>query len=192
MPEAFVPLRREKRCTMLLLAWSPITESAEIPPFGDALRRHLEGRGAAVRRASFAAWSLLFHTLAENGLPAGTVVFDANGKPGFADVPLFFSISHSGDVCAVAVSDRPVGADIERVREQYRPRLIERSLSAAEKAAFDGDFTRLWCRKEAVAKMTGEGITGYPDGIDTTQYRFVERTVCSRGQRYRLAAVTGG
>ena len=75
------------------------------------------------------------------------------------------------------------------LKNSYNPHLVERSLSENEKAEFDGDFTRIWCRKEAVAKMTGEGITGYPCNIDTTKYGFNERQIEHTGQKYWLVAV---
>ena len=37
------------------------------------------------------------------------------GKPYFAHIPLFFNISHSKNLCAVAISDKPVGIDIQVV-----------------------------------------------------------------------------
>ncbi len=176
---------------MLLIRWAPVAETERIPPFGDALRARLEGRRGAVRYASCSAWGLLFSLLQEKGLSPGTVVFSEKGKPGFADIPLFFSLSHSGDVCAAALSDLPVGVDIERCARPVRPGLAERSMTAAEKEAFDGDFIRLWCRKEALAKMTGEGIVGYPSDLDTSCRRFTEQKVSFGGESYWLTAVCG-
>ena len=64
-------------------------------------------------------------------------------------------------------------------------------MSGKEKNEFDRDFTRLWCRKEAIAKMTGEGITGYPNNIDTTEYTFTEKQIECDGQKYWLVATVG-
>lgn len=176
---------------MLYIEWSPITESECIAPFGDGLRAHLEGRKGAARRASCSAWQLLYEVLQKHGLPIAEVTFTESGKPGFADPGLMFSISHSGGLCAVAVADRPVGVDVELCRERYHPRLIERSLTASEREVFDGDFTRLWCRKEAAAKMTGEGITGYPGNIETSGYVYSEELIENEGRKYWLAACHG-
>jgi phosphopantetheinyl transferase len=63
------------------------------------------------------------------------------------------------------------------------------SLSDEERTVYEGDFTRMWCRKEAVAKMTGEGINGYPDYIDTTKYQFHEELIEHKGQKYWLVVV---
>jgi phosphopantetheinyl transferase len=64
-------------------------------------------------------------------------------------------------------------------------------MTAAEKETFDGDFIRLWCRKEALAKMTGEGIVGYPSDLDTSCRRFTEQKVSFGGESYWLTDVCG-
>jgi len=153
------------------------------------LERHLESRNGAVKHASCSAWNLLFQTLLENGLPVSTVSITDIGKPYFLNSNIYFSISHSHGICAVAVADRPVGVDVEIIKTTYPPHMIERSLTIAEQDSFDGDFTHLWCRKEAVAKMTGEGITGYPNNIDTTEYKFNEQQIEHAGQKYWLVVM---
>ena len=173
---------------MLIVEWRPVTETDEIPLFGEELKRHLENRKGAVKHASCSAWNLLFQTLQENELRVSMVSFTDAGKPYFPESHLFFSISHSHGICAVAVADRPVGVDVEIIKTSYAPHLIERSLTENEKAAYDGDFTRLWCRKEAVAKMTGDGINGYPVNIDMTRYEFNERQLEWGKQKYWLVA----
>ena len=175
---------------MLIVEWSHITDTEEIPPMGDELRYHLGNRNGPVKHASCSAWILLHQTLLANGLPVGNVAFTANGKPYFSESHIFFSISHSHGVCAVAIADHPVGVDVERIRTNYPPNMIERSLTDTERAIYDGGFTCLWSRKEAVAKMTGEGIIGYPRNIDTTTYTFDEKQIEWNGHKYWLIAVS--
>ena len=160
-----------------------------IPPLGDGLKLHLNSFQETVKYASCSAWDLLYETLRKNNLPVSTVSFSETGKPYFTESSIYFSLSHSRELCAVAVADRPVGVDIEKCRESFNPYLIKRSLCEAEKLVFDGDFTRVWCRKEALAKMTGEGITGYPDYIDTSKFQFHEQQIEWKGQQYWLVAV---
>lgn len=174
---------------MLIVEWAPITETEEVPPLGEELARHLENRKGAVKHASCSAWDLLYQTLLENGLPVSAVSLTDTGKPYFPNSNIYFSISHSHGICAVAVANKPVGIDVEVIKASYPPHMIERSLSVEEKTVFDSDFTRFWCRKEAVAKMTGEGITGYPVNIDTTNYTFDEKQIEWNGQKYWLVAV---
>ena len=75
-----------------------------------------------------------------------TVVFTygENGKPQTEGA--FFSVSHSGDVVACAVSDREVGLDLERIRT-VPSRLAD--------AAKDEDFWHFWTRREAAIKCRG-------------------------------------
>ena len=173
---------------MLIVEWRPINETEEVPPLGDELRKHLENRKGPVKHASCSAWNLFYETLLANGFPVGDVAFTDTGKPYFPESDVFFSLSHSHDICAVTIADRPVGADVEMIKPSYPLHMIERSLTITEQDSFDGDYTRFWCRKEAVAKMTGEGITGYPVNIDTTRYEFNERQLEWGKQKYWLVA----
>ena len=174
---------------MLIVEWAPITETEVVPPMGDKLMNHLENGKGSVKHASCSVWNLLYETLLANDLPVSTISITDTGKPYLLDSSIHISLSHSHGVCAVTVADRPVGVDVEVVKESYNPHVIERSLTDAEKAVYDGDFTRIWCRKEAVAKMTGEGITGYPNNIDTTEYKFIEQQIEHAGQKYWLVAI---
>lgn len=173
----------------MIIEWQPILETEWIPPLGSELREHLEGKYGAVRHASCSAWGLLYRILIDNGIEIGEVAFEENGKPYFKSNRVHFSISHSHDLCAVAIFDKVVGIDIEIVKERYNQHLIDRSLCDNEKAIFCGDFTRIWSRKEAVAKMTGKGIAGYPVDIDTTQYQFQEERITLNNHHYWLICV---
>lgn len=90
----------------------------------------------------------------------------AHGKPyllGYPDV--HFSISHSGKWAACAVSDRPVGIDVQEIRP-FVPKVAERVCTAEELAEIaestdpTSAFTRLWTQKEAVLKKYGFGMQG--------------------------------
>ena len=95
-------------------------------------------------------------------IPAGEVVIlpDSRGKPYIENGGCFINYSHSGRFAAAAVSDKPVGIDIE---EKGR-----KSISAAMRIAtanelefIDGSSERflvIWTLKEAHVKCTGEGI----------------------------------
>ena len=77
------------------------------------------------------------------------------GKPLFAgEGERWFSLSHSGGLALCAVSDAPVGVDVEVVRSR-RTALPGYVLGAEELEEFDGsweDFYRLWTRKESWCK----------------------------------------
>lgn len=61
------------------------------------------------------------------------------GKPAFRDYPqIHFSLSHSGEYAMCSIGDRPVGNDIERVR-QGRLKVAERFFTAPERAFLYGE-----------------------------------------------------
>ena len=72
----------------------------------------------------------------------------------------YISVSHSGEVVAVVISDTPIGVDIEEVRELDFSLLKERFLSEKEKSEVKDvkSFFSGWVKKEAESKITGEGI----------------------------------
>lgn len=88
-----------------------------------------------------------------------------NGKPYLENFPdVHFNISHSGEYVVCAVSDVPIGVDIQKIYKRYTPELSARVCSDAEIAKIEhsrqpaAEFTGLWTKKEAVVKMHGIGI----------------------------------
>ncbi|MCC7253654.1 4'-phosphopantetheinyl transferase superfamily protein [Hyphomicrobium sp.] len=88
-------------------------------------------------------------------------------SPGLRDEPLQFSISHSSDVAAIAISRHAVGIDIEK--RAWREDLLDvaRSSFAEEQLASffaaSGErraklFFRYWTLGEALIKATGMGL----------------------------------
>ncbi len=96
------------------------------------------------------------------------------GKPFCKSHPeIYFSLSHSGDFLALAVSDREIGIDIEKIREA-KENLIRRVCSENEiKKIYSSEnpdrvFTEIWTKKEAYLKALGTGIDRKLSSIDTT------------------------
>jgi 4'-phosphopantetheinyl transferase len=91
------------------------------------------------------------------------------GKPYFKDKDLpYFNISHAGSYVAIAISDKEVGIDIQDKRKQKEKDLAKRFYSKREHASVKADstgdmFYRLWTRKEALGKCTGDGVRPYLD-----------------------------
>lgn len=105
------------------------------------------------RRRSMAAEWLLIYAAGREGFSAPlAVTVGEHGKPHIDG--LHFSISHSGDMVACAVSDRPVGLDIQQ-RRQAGEGLRERIANPDDMAA---EPLTLWCDKEAVLKLPGCGL----------------------------------
>lgn len=112
------------------------------------------------------SYLMLAELLHENfGLESFEISAGEHGKPYLAEHPdIHFSISHCRSGIAVAVSNHPIGIDIESFRK-VSPSLIDRCMNAQEKASIlasdnmEKEFSIYWTRKEAVFKLLGTGIT---------------------------------
>ncbi len=116
------------------------------------------------------AYALLEKTVRDHwGLvPLPSIARREGGKPYFPDHPdCHFSLSHTADLCACALSDTPVGIDIELVRPR-KEGLPAYVFGEGELVWFrEGgsrweDFYTLWTLKEARVKCTGEGLFHRP------------------------------
>ena len=89
-------------------------------------------------------------------------LYNEHGAPSLPDGP-YFSISHSKRGIAVAISDEPIGIDIEAIRP-INEGLVQKTMNPQEQAQIAAaanpaqEFIRLWTRKEAYVKMLGTGI----------------------------------
>ena len=94
------------------------------------------------------------------------------GKPYFEEGPFCFSISHTGRTVFCALADHAVGLDAEEMDRQINLNLAEKILSPGEKDRFLSAedkriaLLKLWVLKEAAAKLSGEGLRGYPNHTD--------------------------
>lgn len=89
---------------------------------------------------------------------------DSFGKPYFPDAPhVHFSISHTKDAIAVAVSSVPIGIDIENTKRSISTKVLERICDGQEflryKEASPKEQITLWTLKEAYGKYKGKGIS---------------------------------
>lgn len=97
----------------------------------------------------------------------GDVIYNEHGKPYLEHGPCF-SISHSGGIAVLAVSEDGIGADIEKLRTPNM-RIVKRFFSEEEAVPAmlsPKSFTRLWTRKEAVLKLLGTGLSVSPKKIN--------------------------
>lgn len=120
------------------------------------------------RRLSLAAYLLLQQALREeygiiDSLHFG---FGPHGKPFLKDYPhIHFNLSHCPGAALCVVEASPVGCDIECVPPVLDDDLCRWVCSDQELAQIRQSacptvaFTRLWTRKEAFLKFTGEGLT---------------------------------
>ncbi len=128
------------------------------------------------RKRSLMATYLLNELLFKKGKSEFKIETDENGKPFLKDSNLFISISHSYDLVACAVSDKPIGIDIEKIRPVSR-KLIEyvctdneREYVLSSKNALGKDtakrFFSVWTAKEACFKNADGGVKNIRE-IDT-------------------------
>ena len=124
----------------------------------DELKKRLENCGEDDVKRTLAGRLLLERMIKRiYGKERFEINYNRNGKP-LCDF-CFFSISHSGDFAAVAVSDNQVGVDIQipggfKKREKYM------LFSPAENEFVNAKdpenrFYTLWTRKEAYIKAEG-------------------------------------
>ena len=78
----------------------------------------------------------------------------ANGKPYISGNPAYFSLSHSEDRAAIALSDTPVGVDLEVFRGRERKSVISRfSEREQTEISSERDFLKHWTAREAFIKL---------------------------------------
>ena len=104
----------------------------------------------------------------ETGEDLPEILITHRGKPYFADSSLHFSISHTPHHAFCVLSEYNVGIDAEEADRKINLKLAEKILSSDEKQQFDAAADKrnalltFWVLKEAAAKFSGEGLTGYP------------------------------
>ena len=130
--------------------------AAALQPY--ELKKRLENCKDDDIKRTLAGRILLFKMIKRlYGRDSFEIKYNPNGKP-LCDF-CFFSISHSGDFAAVAVSDDPIGVDIQipggfKKREKYM-------LFSPEECGFvnaadsENRFFTLWTMKEAYIKAEG-------------------------------------
>ena len=139
------------------------------------------------RRLSLGAGLLLKKALTAIGIDYNNAVFaeDANGKPYIKGDKVFFNLSHSENCVMCAVSDKPVGCDVEMVgkyNEALAKRFFHKNeyahiLSLGNEEEKRAAFYRIWTQKESFVKAIGLGMrlpldsfsTAVEDGLPVEQ-----------------------
>lgn len=117
------------------------------------------------KRLSVGVYLLLAKALDKYNLKITNYEFkyENNGKPFLSGCPLHFSLSHSGDLVAVAISDDVIGVDIQETRD-FDIKLTEMVFNDNDRVYFEKSnnkkqaFYKIWTHKESYIKMTGEGL----------------------------------
>ena len=123
------------------------------------------------KKLSAAAGMLARKAISEKlGIAPENISFrrDKNGKPYVHELDIHFSLSHSGSLAVCAISDKPVGIDVEKVHQadlrvaerMFTPR--EQYYMLSDKRKIQTRFFELWTKKEAYIKRNGLTLSDMP------------------------------
>lgn len=124
------------------------------------------------------------------------LTFNAHGKPYAVGSEKFFSVSHSGDCVVIAVDEKEIGADVEKLPDKEYLKIAERFYAPGElRYVLDAEdqaraFTRIWTRKEAYLKQLGTGIATDLRAFDTTSEELSRRIVTYDIEGYAISVCT--
>lgn len=105
----------------------------------------------------------------ETGKTLPEISLTHRGKPYFPDSCWYFSISHTTKHAFCVLSRNNIAIDAEEADRKVNLKLAEKILSSSEKIQFDQSEDKekalltFWVLKEAAAKLSGEGLRGYPN-----------------------------
>lgn len=156
---------------MIKLYYADISGVPTVPPEGlmseYRLRKLEKLRPELNRKQSIGAELLLNYAVKKNfpnvSLPLN-IKSSVMGKPYCDNLPEYFSLSHSGNFAICAISEREIGADIQK-KSPYRENLAKRQFTLEEynyvqhSPDKDAAFTEIWSRKESCVKALGIGIS---------------------------------
>lgn len=126
------------------------------PKRRDEAERFVEERDRLLHCAAGLLLRSVLNVTSDDDLTYGE--FD---KPELADRRVQFSLSHAGHYAALAVSDHPVGVDIEPI---VKPQVLPRKMLTREEMEWlqahpsPEDFCLLWTRLESALKAEGCGL----------------------------------
>ena len=148
-----------------------------------------------VRREKYYVWKLLEYAIKNSlGADASRLNFTKSKNQKWSCDAFEFSLSHSGELLAVAISDRAVGVDVERIRVKNSERMANYILTSGEKAEYssvcddtaDEWLIQRWCQKEAIFKSKNED-SFIPSKIETANFFSHVEFLEVKNQKYILA-----
>ena len=151
------------------------------------------------QRLCVLAYQLLKEALQQTYGITDNPIFEYNehGKPSIMGHPeIHFNLSHCKEAVVCAVSNQPIGIDVESIRE-YKENLVNYTMNDEEINQINSSdnpaaaFIRLWTMKEATTKLIGTGISDdLKSVIDTTRYKYT--TVRRRQYIYTVCSYSNG
>lgn len=176
------------------------TDGTRFLPFlsEDRLERAQVAKSPAVRSRTIFSYALLRLALAENfGInEAPEFGYEPLGKPFLTAFPnARFSISHAENAVLCAVSEQPVGADIQDIRA-LKADVSHKICTPVELEKLSGtddknrDICRLWCLKESFGKLTGKGFSEGFTQIDTQKLLSEKKAFLAERYGFFISACT--
>ena len=138
-------------------------------------KNRLEKFSSVKRKIEFLATRKL---LEEVGLSDADLSYRNDGAPLIKGK--FISISHTSDFVAIIVSNKKVGIDIERNRQQIF-RIAHKFINEKEKNKFDVDslevLSIIWNSKEAMFKLCDRTGIDFRDNLNVSKIDFESKSI---------------
>lgn len=126
---------------------------------GKTYQSHVEKyKNKDVFKSSAIAWSALDKYLASDfniNINDYTLKYSQNGKP-FIDEDIFFNISHSKNMIAIIISNRPCAIDIECIKKNKDYSKIAKTILNLDELKYRDDkeyIVSLWTKIECYSKL---------------------------------------
>ena len=128
----------------------------------------VEGFASEHRRREVLAWRAIVKRELGRGVK---ISHDENGAPQVDTPETYISVSHSKELVAVMLSDRPCAVDIESTARDFRKvakhYLTEEEMALAEQYDI---FAEMWSAKESLYKYYRKGGLNYLCDVKITGY----------------------
>lgn len=150
-------------CILLVTAGLGDLAGVELPATERERASKMEGLTARRFLAARRVVRAMFSKLSGISTEKINLDLDSNGKPFLDGMDYQFSMAHSGEMVAVAISRSPIGVDLEIEREVDVVELAQRFFSPEEALILRRNpdaplFFRLWTCREAAIKADGRGL----------------------------------
>ena len=138
---------------------------------------------------------LLRHELNSRNIVSPQILQNENGKPYFENQPFEFNISHQENLVVLAVSDTPVGIDVQTLDDDKIKMscVLLNELELSEFNALENNEAQVkylfkcFTQKEAYVKMLGKALPYPPSGIKSYEgAKFVTKYVFQDNKVYCL------
>lgn len=168
------------------------------------LERQAEIDGAKsqkVKNEKYSAWKLLEYGVKDlYNKDLGQFSFKKLQSGKWMSDGFFFSISHTKNLVCVAISDKPIGVDIENL-EEFEKKVENKKDVLWKKIASEkeyemiknppiGRLSTFWTKKESIYKCQKDDLPFMPSAIDSNMYSVLCKKFKIFGERYVISICT--